>query len=98
MFQRVLDDSAQIRSTLQGFGSVLTDMAQVLDVAALREELLGADGRVGEVQDRFTAPLAELQQAAAVSPPSWTTLCCTGPAPEASTSLFSRRWKPSREK
>lgn len=67
-FQRVLDDSAQIRSTLQGFGSVLKEMSQVCDVTALREQLLGADSRVARVQDSFTAPLSELQQAVSVRP------------------------------
>lgn len=63
----VLDDSAQIRSTLQGFGSVLKEMSQVCDVTTLQEELLEADRRVARVQESFTAPLSQLQHAAAVS-------------------------------
>lgn len=74
MFQRVLDDSAQIRSALQGFSSVLEEMAQVCDVTALQEQLLTAERRVAAVQERFTAPLTQLQHAVAVShlrpPPS----------------------------
>lgn len=68
MFQRVLDDSAQIRTALQGFGSVLEEMSQVCDVTALQEQLLTADRRVAEVQERFTAPLSRLQHAVTVSP------------------------------
>lgn len=81
MFQRVLDDSAQIRTALQGFSSVLEEMSQVCDVAALQKQLLTADSRVGEVQERFTAPLSQLQHAVAVSPAtfdlqSFTPLMC----------------------
>ncbi|TNM95726.1 hypothetical protein fugu_016809 [Takifugu bimaculatus] len=61
--QRVLDDSAQIRTALQGFGSVLEEMSQVCDVTALQEQLLTADRRVAEVQERFAAPLSQLQHA-----------------------------------
>lgn len=67
-FQRVLDDSAQIRSTLQGFGPVLKEMSQVCRVTELQEQLLSTDSRVEEVQDSFTAPLSQLQQAVSVSP------------------------------
>lgn len=68
--QTVLDDSAQIRTTLQGFGSVLTEMSQVCDVAALREQLVEADRQVASVQESFAAPLSQLGHAAAVSRPS----------------------------
>lgn len=69
-FQRVLDDSAQIRSALQGFSSVLREISQVCDVTALQEQLLTADSRVAEVQAGFTAPLSQLQHAVTVSRPS----------------------------
>lgn len=65
----MLDDSAQIRSALQGFGSVLKEMSQVCDVAALQEQLDEAEVQVAVVQDGFTAPLSHLGHAAAVSPP-----------------------------
>lgn len=45
-------------------------MSQVCDVTALQEQLLSADSRVAQVQDSFTAPLSELQQAVTVSLPS----------------------------
>ncbi len=63
----VLDDSAQIRTTLQGFSSVLKEMSQVCDVTTLQEQLVEADGQVAVVQDSFTAPLSQLEHAAAVS-------------------------------
>lgn len=62
----VLDDSSQIRTTLQGFSTVLKEMSQVCDVTALQEQLLDADRQVAEVQDSFTAPLSQLEHAAAV--------------------------------
>lgn len=64
--QMVLDDSAQIRTTLQGFSSVLKEMSQVYDITALQEQLLEADQQVAEVQDCFTVPLSQLEHAAAV--------------------------------
>ncbi|CAJ1074541.1 LOW QUALITY PROTEIN: nesprin-2 [Xyrichtys novacula] len=63
--QTVLNDSAQIRSTLQGFTSVLKEMSQVCDVTALQEQLIEADHEVENVQDNFTAPLSHLEHAAA---------------------------------
>lgn len=65
--QRVLGDSVQIRSTLQGFGSVLKDMSQVCDTEQLQAQLLEADAQVADVQESFTAPLSQLEHAAAVS-------------------------------
>ncbi|XP_033981497.1 nesprin-2-like isoform X2 [Trematomus bernacchii] len=62
--QMVLDDSAQIRKTLQGFSSVLQEMFQVCDVTTLQEKLLEADQQVAHVQDSFTAPLSHLGHAA----------------------------------
>ncbi|KAI9528709.1 hypothetical protein NQZ68_017307 [Dissostichus eleginoides] len=62
--QMVLDDSAQIRKTLQGFSSVLQEMSQVCDVTTLQEKLLEADQQVAHVQDSFTAPLSHLGHAA----------------------------------
>lgn len=67
--QRVLGDSVQIRSTLQGFGSVLKDMSQVCDTEQLQAQLLEADAQVADVQESFTAPLSQLEHAAAVSCP-----------------------------
>lgn len=64
--QLVLDDSVQIRNTLQGFSSVLKEMSQVCDVTALQEQLVEADRQVADVQDSFTAPLSQLEHAAAV--------------------------------
>ncbi|XP_005948911.2 nesprin-2 isoform X4 [Haplochromis burtoni] len=63
--QLVLDDSVQIRNTLQGFSSVLKEMSQVCDVTALQEQLVEADRQVADVQDSFTAPLSQLEHAAA---------------------------------
>ncbi|XP_031728981.1 nesprin-2-like isoform X3 [Anarrhichthys ocellatus] len=63
--QMVLDDSAQIRTTLQGFGSILKEMSQVCDVTTLQEQLDEADHQVAIVQDGFTAPLSHLGHAAA---------------------------------
>ncbi|XP_028420858.1 nesprin-2-like isoform X1 [Perca flavescens] len=62
--QMVLDDSAQIRTTLQGFASVLKEMSQVCDVTTLQEQLDEADHQVANVQDRFNAPLSYLGHAA----------------------------------
>ncbi|XP_035850399.1 nesprin-2-like isoform X2 [Sander lucioperca] len=62
--QMVLDDSAQIRTTLQGFASVLKEMSQVCDVTTLQEQLDEADHQVANVQDRFNAPLSHLGHAA----------------------------------
>lgn len=62
----MLDDSAQIRTTLQGFSSVLQEMSQVCDITILREQLVEADRQVADVQDSFTAPLSQLEHAAAV--------------------------------
>lgn len=66
--QTVLSDSAQIRTTLQGFRSVLQEMSQVCDVTTLQQQLVDADRQVADVQDSFTAPLSQLEHAAAVSP------------------------------
>uniref|UniRef100_A0A673ACF5 Nesprin-2-like n=2 Tax=Sphaeramia orbicularis TaxID=375764 RepID=A0A673ACF5_9TELE len=63
--QMVLNDSVQIRTTLQGFSSILDDMSQVCDVTDLQEKLLDADEQVASVQDSFTAPLSQLEHAAA---------------------------------
>ena len=68
VLQMVLNDSAQIRNMLQGFGSVVQEMSQVCDVTTLQEQLTEADGRVANVQDSFTAPLSQLEHASAVSP------------------------------
>lgn len=67
LLQMVLDDSAQIRTTLQGFSSVLQEMSQVCDITTLQEQLVEADCQVADVQDSFTAPLSQLEHAAAVS-------------------------------
>nr|XP_019964757.1 PREDICTED: nesprin-2-like [Paralichthys olivaceus] len=63
--QTVLGDSAQIRKTLQGFSSVLQEMSQICDVTTLQQQLVEADRQVAEVQDSFTAPLSQLEHAAA---------------------------------
>ncbi|XP_023277933.1 uncharacterized protein LOC111666721 isoform X1 [Seriola lalandi dorsalis] len=63
--QMVLNDSAQIRTTLQGFSSVLQEMSQVCDVTTLQQQLVDADRQVADVQDSFTAPLSQLEHAAA---------------------------------
>lgn len=70
LLQRVLDDSTQIRTTLQGFSSVLKEMSQVCDIERLQAQLVEADGQVATVQESFTAPLSQLEHAAAVSRPS----------------------------
>ncbi|KAG5285202.1 hypothetical protein AALO_G00000700 [Alosa alosa] len=61
----VLDDSAQVRRTLQGFEGVLREMSEVCDVAALRDQLTAADQRVANMQTSFVGPLAQLENAAA---------------------------------
>ncbi|XP_077477536.1 nesprin-2-like [Stigmatopora argus] len=61
----VLDDSAQIRSTLQGFAGILDQMSQVVNVSSLREQLLETEGQVAAVQDSFSVPLCQLEHAAA---------------------------------
>ncbi|CAG5866901.1 unnamed protein product [Menidia menidia] len=63
--QLVLDDAAQIRATLQGFSSVLKEMSQVCDVTTLQEQLNEAERKVADVQDSFSAPLSQLEHAAA---------------------------------
>ncbi|GLD71901.1 nesprin-2, partial [Lates japonicus] len=63
--QTVLNDSVQIRTTLQGFSSVLQEMSQVCDISTLQNQLMEADQQVANVQDSFTAPLSQLQHAAA---------------------------------
>lgn len=63
----VLDDSAQMRRTLQGFSSVLTEMGSVFDVSPLEEELSNADRRVADMQHSLLGPLSQLEHAAAVS-------------------------------
>lgn len=70
LLQRVLDDSVQIRTTLQGFSSVLKEMSLVCDIERLQAQLVEADGQVAIVQESFTAPLSQLEHAAAVSHPS----------------------------
>ncbi|TSV02079.1 Nesprin-2 [Bagarius yarrelli] len=63
--QMVLDDSAQIRRTLQGFESVLQEMASVCDVSRLQQELHEADQRVTDLQSSILEPLKTLVHAAA---------------------------------
>lgn len=63
----VLDDSAQIRRTLQGFESVLKEMASVCEVSRLQEELRDADQCVADMQSSLVEPLRTLEHAAAVS-------------------------------
>uniref|UniRef100_A0A9J7YPI6 Nesprin-2-like n=1 Tax=Cyprinus carpio carpio TaxID=630221 RepID=A0A9J7YPI6_CYPCA len=63
--QMVLDDSAQMRRTLQGFSSVLTEMGSVFDVSPLEEELSNADRRVADMQHSLLGPLSQLEHAAA---------------------------------
>lgn len=110
VLQTVLDDSAQIRSTLQGFSSVLKEMSQVCDITALQEQLIEADHQVADVQDNFTAPLSQLEHAAAVSLKLLHRCCClsvnlphllllsTCVLLVLMDLLLSRRWKPSRVK
>lgn len=66
----VLDDSAQMRRTLQGFGSVLTEMGSVFDVSPLEEQLSNADRRVADMQHNLLGPLSQLEHAAVVSIPA----------------------------
>ncbi|XP_067242791.1 nesprin-2 isoform X14 [Chanodichthys erythropterus] len=63
--QMVLDDSAQMRRTLQGFSSVLTEMGSVFDVSPLEEQLSNADRRVADMQHSLLGPLSQLEHAAA---------------------------------
>ncbi|MCJ8731019.1 hypothetical protein PDJAM_G00191190 [Pangasius djambal] len=63
--QMVLDDSAQIRRTLQGFESVLKEMASVCDVSGLQQELCEADRCVADMQSSLLEPLKTLEHAAA---------------------------------
>uniref|UniRef100_A0A671NG48 KASH domain-containing protein n=1 Tax=Sinocyclocheilus anshuiensis TaxID=1608454 RepID=A0A671NG48_9TELE len=63
--QMVLDDSAQMRRALHGFGSVLTEMGSVFDVSPLEEQLSNADRRVADMQHNLLGPLSQLEDAAA---------------------------------
>lgn len=65
--QLVLDDSEQIRRTLQGFESALKEMASVCDVSGLQQELCEADRHVADMQSGLLEPLKTLEHAAAVS-------------------------------
>lgn len=67
--QTVLNDAAQIRKTLEAFSSVLEQMSEAVEVSALGEQLAEADRRLAAVQNGSAEPLAQLQRAAAVSPP-----------------------------
>ncbi|KAL0178356.1 hypothetical protein M9458_027250, partial [Cirrhinus mrigala] len=51
--------------TLQGFGSVLTEMGSVFDVSPLEEQLSNADRRVADMQHNLLGPLSQLEHAAA---------------------------------
>uniref|UniRef100_A0AAR2KFY0 Calponin-homology (CH) domain-containing protein n=1 Tax=Pygocentrus nattereri TaxID=42514 RepID=A0AAR2KFY0_PYGNA len=63
--QMVLDDSEQIRRTLQGFEGVLKEMQDVCDVSGLRQELCEAEQRVANMQQSLLGPLSQLEHAAA---------------------------------
>ncbi|TRY90471.1 hypothetical protein DNTS_015631 [Danionella cerebrum] len=63
--QMVLDDSAQMRRTLQGFGGTLTEMGSVFDITPLEEQLSNADRRVSDMQHSLLGPLSQLEHAAA---------------------------------
>lgn len=63
----VLDDSEQIHRTLQGFESVLKEMASVCDVSGLQQQLREADRRVADMQSSLLEPLETLVHAVAVS-------------------------------
>uniref|UniRef100_A0A671L7J1 KASH domain-containing protein n=1 Tax=Sinocyclocheilus anshuiensis TaxID=1608454 RepID=A0A671L7J1_9TELE len=63
--QMVLDDSAQMRRALHGFGSVLTEMGSVFDVSPLEEQLSNADRLVADMQHSLLGPLSQLEHAAA---------------------------------
>lgn len=65
----VLEDSEQIRRTLQGFESVLKDMARVCDVSSFQQDLTEADQRVVDMQNNLLEFLSKLEQASAVSTP-----------------------------
>uniref|UniRef100_A0AAY5EBE1 Uncharacterized protein n=1 Tax=Electrophorus electricus TaxID=8005 RepID=A0AAY5EBE1_ELEEL len=63
--QLVLDDSAQIRQTLQGFDSVLREMASVCDTSRLQHKLSDTDRRVADTQNSLLEPVSQLEHAAA---------------------------------
>lgn len=97
----VLNDSQQIRSTLQGFSSVLQEMSQVCDITNLQQQLVEADQEVANVQDSFTTPLSQLEHAAAVSSPFYGLASVSSSLTSAShffDCCFFRRWRPLRAK
>ncbi|KAI1895379.1 hypothetical protein AGOR_G00105680 [Albula goreensis] len=63
--QMVLEDSEQMRRTLQGFVAVLQDVSSVCDMTALQEQLAQADQRVAIMQESIAAQLSQFQHAAA---------------------------------
>ncbi|KAG7461305.1 hypothetical protein MATL_G00208680 [Megalops atlanticus] len=63
--QTVLDDSEQMRKSLQAFVPVLQEIAAVCDTAAMEEQLVRADQRIAGVQQGIVGPLAQLQYTAA---------------------------------
>ncbi|KAG9336608.1 hypothetical protein JZ751_002955 [Albula glossodonta] len=64
--QMVLEDSEQMRRTLQGFVAVLQDVSSVCDMTALQEQLAQADQRVAIMQESIAAQLSQFQHAAAM--------------------------------
>ncbi|KAJ8411705.1 hypothetical protein AAFF_G00153430 [Aldrovandia affinis] len=63
--QMVLDDSAQMRRTLQGFVVVLQEVCSVCNMSALEEQLAQADQRVANMQQSIAGQLSQFQHAAA---------------------------------
>ncbi|KAG7466266.1 hypothetical protein MATL_G00163020 [Megalops atlanticus] len=63
--QMVLDDSEQMRRTLQGFAKVLQEISSVCDMAAQEEQLAQADQHVATMQQSIVGQLSQYQHAAA---------------------------------
>ncbi|KAG5857708.1 hypothetical protein ANANG_G00022250 [Anguilla anguilla] len=62
--QMVLDDSEQMRRTLQTFVAVLQEVSSVCDMTAQEEQLAQADQRVASMQQSIAHQLSQFQHAA----------------------------------
>ncbi|KAJ8288954.1 hypothetical protein COCON_G00016130 [Conger conger] len=63
--QMVLDDSEQMRRTLQGFAAVLQEVSSVCNMTTQEELLAQADQRVAIMQESIASQLSQFQHAAA---------------------------------
>ena len=73
----VLDDSEQMRRTLQSFVAVLQEVSSVCEMTTQEEQLAQADQRVATMQQSIVDQLSQFQHAAAVSSSSLSCECQT---------------------